>query len=78
MRAFGTGLLVVVVLMLANVVAAGIFLVLWPLARQLEETGQVIAAAAIGALAIACALLFLKGFISTVPAWLQARRPPRT
>lgn len=69
-----SGAVILGALVLANVVAAGVFHVFWPLARGLTESWQVAAVVMIGALAIACSLLFLRGVIATVPAWLEAWR----
>lgn len=55
------GLVVVAVLVAANVVAAGVFLVLGPLVPRGDVTVAVAGMAVVGVIAVACALLFLKG-----------------
>ena len=62
MKTFAAGAVVVVLLMLANVVAAGVFTVLGPLVLELQdEWSRVVAVALIGVVAVVCALVFLRG-----------------
>ncbi len=64
MRSFGTGALFVLILMLANVVAAGVFAVLGPIALELaDEEARVLAMVIIGLLSVLCAVLFLRGAV---------------
>lgn len=62
MKTFAAGAVLVLVLILANVVAAGVLAVLGPLALELEgEAARVSAVVLVGLLAVACALAFLRG-----------------
>lgn len=65
MKTFTAGAVFLLTLMLANVVAAGVFAVLGPLALELkDDAAGVIAVALIGLVSIGCALLFLKGALA--------------
>jgi hypothetical protein len=74
---FTAGALVVGVFLSANVVAAGIFLVLGPLAPKDNDTVAVIGMYLIGAIAVACSIFFIVGAMHHIPRWLNTlhRRP---
>lgn len=76
MRACAAGLIILVVLALANVVGAGVYLALWPIAAEIsgDETYMMIATCAVGILAVVCAVLFLVGATSHLPRLLQSTR----
>ena len=73
------GTIVIAALVLANVVAGGVYLVLGPLLDHLSDgPGKLIGLILVGALGAACSIFFFKGFMSSAPAWLEAwrRRKP--
>lgn len=69
------GAIVLAALLLANVVAGGVYLVLWPIASSISADGTytVIAAFLIGILAVGCAVAFMIGVMSHIPRWLAKR-----
>lgn len=73
MQHFIGGLVVLTAFFLANVVAAGVYLVLWPLLepRWDNEIYKFTSIVLIGALAAACAVFFFKGFTSSVLRWFK-------
>lgn len=76
MKTFSAGAAFVAILVLANVVAAGVFAVLGPLATELaDETAQIATMALVGVLAVACALLFIKGALFYAAARSFAAHP---
>lgn len=79
MRALASGALVLGALLMANVVAAGVMAVLGPLAARAEDpTAQVAGVAVVGVMAIAAALLFLKGCLRVlIDATTMPGRPAR-
>lgn len=79
MRQLGAGALVLGALMMANVVAAGVMQLLGPLALEAQdETAQVVLVSIAGLLAIAAALLFLKGCLrALIDATTMPGRPAR-
>lgn len=68
MRALGAGAVVLGGFLLANLVAAGIHAVLMPMVHELAttETDLLVAGIVIGCVAVACAVFFLIGFVSTL------------
>ncbi len=68
MKALGAGAVVLSAFILANVVAGGVYLVLFPLVRDhLRDEFAVLAGAmAVGAIAVACAVFFMLGFLRVV------------
>lgn len=71
MRTFLAGAVVVAAFSAANLVAAGVMAVLGPQAIALEGAAQLPAVIAVGGLALACALIFLKGCQKTLTDRLQ-------
>lgn len=67
------GAAVLTALLLANVVAAGVFLVLWPIARPASEAGEVVATITFGIISVACAYFFVVGAMQQIPRWLNRR-----
>lgn len=68
------GAIVLAALLLSNVVAGGVFLVLWPLIRPADEIAELIAAALLGVVSVACAYFFIVGAMSQIPSWFN-RKP---
>lgn len=67
MKTFLAGAAFLLVLIIANVVAAGVFSVLGPIAAELDDgLARVLALALVGLLGVACALLFLRGVLFMV------------
>lgn len=66
MRNLLQGLLFLLVLMLANVVGAGVFMVLGPIVKRLDEAAQVAATAIVGFIAVSCAIVFITGGVRMV------------
>lgn len=62
------------VLLLANVVGGGVFLVLWPALRPADETGEIVAGIAVGIVSVACAYFFVVGAMQQIPRWLDRRK----
>lgn len=63
------------VLIIANVVAAGVFFVLGPLAADLDDgVARVLGLALVGLGGVACALLFLRGALFCIAERLSAVR----
>jgi len=78
MKSLAAGAGFLAVLMLANVVAAGVFAVLGPLVLELADGDwQVVAMVLVMLLAIGCALAFLKGCLRFVVDHLQCRSSRR-
>lgn len=74
MKTAAAGALLLALFALAQVVAAGVFAVLGPLALELEdELSQFIGLAVVGGLSVACALAFLKGSLRVATDQLQCR-----
>lgn len=65
------GAVIIIALLLANVVAAGVFLVLGPLVPRGDDAVATVGMLAVGIVAVGCALLFLLGALRNVPRWLQ-------
>jgi len=64
MKNLGEGAALVLILVLANVVAGGVFALLGPLALEIADEGmQVAATVLVGVIAVACALVFLRGAV---------------
>ncbi len=77
MKNLAGGAAFVAVLILANVVGAGVFLVLWPLVKPItagNDWAELVAAALLGAISVACAYFFLAGALAQIPRWMN-RRP---
>jgi hypothetical protein len=73
-RAAATGAFLVGILVLAQVVAAGVYAVLGPLALEAEEgPAQIAGLVLVSALAVSCALAFLKGSLRLATDQLQCR-----
>lgn len=71
MKTLAGGAAFVAILFLANVVAAGVFLALWPIVRPADELVAVIAAALVGIVSVACAYFFIVGVMVKIPRWLS-------
>ena len=74
MRQLAFGALMVAIFSLANVVAAGVFLVLGPLVPALvqDEADQIVPLAIIGTIAVFCAVVFLNGCLRSMVEQLQS------
>lgn len=66
MKKLAAGGLILAVFLLANVVAGGVLIVLWPLVRGWDELAP-LGVFLIGLLAVACALLFALGALHHLP-----------
>jgi hypothetical protein len=64
-------LLLILVFLLSNVVAAGVVLVLWPLAKALPHDWLLPAAFAVGLVAVVCACLFVLGALRHLPRFFR-------
>lgn len=74
MKTLGAGALLVLLLLMANVVAAGVFQVLGPLALEIrDEELQILALCLVGCAAIGAALAFMSGSLRAVVASLQSQ-----
>lgn len=71
------GLVVLTIFLLTSVVAAGVFMVLGPLVPRDNDTVAIVGMVLVGALAVACSILFLLGALRHIPRWLSAlpRKP---
>lgn len=75
MKTFLAGAAFLLVLILANVVAAGVFSLLGPIAADFDDgLAWVLALALVGLLAVACSLLFLRGVLFCVVERFSAVR----
>ena len=66
------GVLVLALILLTNVVGAGVFLVLGPLVPEGNAAVTVLGMYAVGAVAIGCAILFLLGALQQLPRIINA------
>lgn len=74
MKTFAAGAAVLSLFILANVVAAGVFHVLGPLVPQGDDLVVVAGMLLVGAIAVACAVLFFLGALRHLPPSVT-RRP---
>lgn len=74
MKTFAAGAGFVLILLMAQVVGAGVFMVLGPLALEIQdEELQIVALGVVGAAAIVAALAFMSGSLRAVVASLQSQ-----
>lgn len=73
-RDLAAGAVFLSALIAANIVAAGVFAVLGPLALEIDdELYQLLVLMLVGAMAVLCALVFLKGCVRVLVDQLQCR-----
>lgn len=73
MKSLLAGIVLLLLLLMANVVGAGVFMVLAPLAQAIsDEDLQLVVLGLVGAAAIGAALCFLLGSLRAVVASLQS------
>jgi len=78
MRIFLQGAVIVVVLSLGSLVAAGVYAVLGPQVLRMEEGPmKLLAVITVGLLAIGCAILFIQGALRAIQDHLQYGRGRR-
>lgn len=73
MKTLAGGAAVLSLFILANVVAAGVFVVLGPLVPSGDDAIVVAGMVTIGVIAVACALLFFLGAVRQIPPWMNRR-----
>lgn len=74
MKTLAGGTAFLVVILLANVVAAGVFMVLWPIIQPTDDTSEVIAATILGIVSVTCAFFFTAGIMAQIPRLLVSRK----
>lgn len=74
MRQIVFGAVLIAIFALANVVAAGVFLVLGPLVPAFvqDESDQIVPLAIVGTIAVFCAVVFLNGCLRSMVEQLQS------
>jgi drug/metabolite transporter (DMT)-like permease len=73
MKTLAGGIAFVAVLLLANVVAAGVFLVLGPLVPRSADIVAVAGLALVGVIAVGCSILFFLGAMHHIPALISRK-----